>query len=161
MAYITRNFVTGLEYRHSIRITHPRAHAYSSPSLSIMLSQNPLWYAICELPSKTQILPGRHNTNSVRVALPAPPSLNTNNHVILAQHAQIDRALDPPLQTPIDVFLPINAFVIGFLLWEEERVDAPVKVGVTRGGCVASDHYDGADGTVFGYHAGGLATGIC
>jgi len=27
MVYITRNFVAGLEYRNSIRITHPRAHA--------------------------------------------------------------------------------------------------------------------------------------
>lgn len=52
------------------------------------------------------------------MALAATPALNTNNVVAFAQQTELDGLKNTPLQTTIDIFLPVRLVEVGLLLWE-------------------------------------------
>lgn len=62
-----------------------------------------------------------------------PPALNADDVVAFVEDAEADGLLDAPLETSVDVFLPYRLAEVGLLLWEHERVDAAVEVGILCG----------------------------
>ena len=121
----------------------------------------------------------RHNTQGVGVTSSTPPSLHADDGFALSEHTKLDGVHDAPLQAAVDVFLPRFRVEVGLLLGEEERVDTAVEVRVLqewsemkltrlfnregfqdypRSATIARDHDDGANRTVFGDEAGGLAS---
>ena len=58
------------------------------------------------------------------------PALNADHIVTPVQNAEFDCLSDPPLETSIDVFLPVRLVEIGLLLWEEKRVDATIEMRI-------------------------------
>jgi hypothetical protein len=87
------------------------------------------------------------------------PALDTDDGVALVEHTELDGIHNTPLETAVNILLPWLLLEIGLLLGEVEGVYTAVQVRVPRGHCVACDHDDGADGTVFGDEAGGGTTG--
>lgn len=85
------------------------------------------------------------------------PSLHTDDCVALVEHAETDCVADSPLETAVDVFLPGGLIEVGLLFSVVEGVDAAVKVGVSGGAGIASDHDDRADRSVFGDETGCVA----
>ena len=64
------------------------------------------------------------------MSLAATPALNTDDVVAFAQHAQLDGLKNTPLETTIDIFLPVCLLKVGLLFWEIEWVDTTVEVGI-------------------------------
>jgi hypothetical protein len=91
----------------------------------------------------------------------AAPALDTNHGVAFGEHAQLDGLTDAPLETLIDVFLPVDAAEVRLGFWEMEGVDAAIEVSVARSGGIPSDHDDRADWAILGHHAGRGATFKC
>jgi hypothetical protein len=58
------------------------------------------------------------------------PALDANNHVAARDDFEIETFADTPFQTAVDVLLPDRNVKVGFLLGEEEGVDAAVQMGV-------------------------------
>lgn len=58
--------------------------------------------------------------------------------------------LKSPLDTTVDILLPVDLAEIRLGLWEKERIYTTVEMGVSRGGRVPSDHDDRAHGAVLG-----------
>ena len=87
----------------------------------------------------------------------AAPALDTDNAVAFAEDAEFGGLADAPLETAVDVFLPVGAAEVRFGLGEAEGVDAAVEVGVAGRDGVAGHHDDGADGAVLGDEASGVA----
>lgn len=61
------------------------------------------------------------------------PALDTNYWVAFAEDIQLDGLRDTPLEAVVHVLLPVGFVEIGLTLWEQEWVDATVKVGVLSG----------------------------
>lgn len=66
------------------------------------------------------------------MTLPAAPSLNTDDIVAFAQDTELDGLGDPPLETSVDVLLPIVFVEIRLRLFEQERIDSAIEVRVLR-----------------------------
>ena len=88
----------------------------------------------------------------------AAPALDTHDRIALGEHAELDSLADAPLETLVDVLLPVDTAEVGLGLREEEGVDATVEVRVAGGSGVAGDHDNGAYRAVFGDHSSGGAT---
>lgn len=98
--------------------------------------------------SQAKVLLSGDNTNSVRVAHAATPALHTDNAVALVEHAKLDGLTNTPLETLVDIFLPVGASEVRLRLWKLERVDATVQMSISRGGSVSGDHDDWAYRTI-------------
>lgn len=79
---------------------------------------------------KTEILLSRYDTDGVGVATTAAPALHANDRVTLGEDTKVDGALDAPLETLVDVFLPLNRLVVWLFLGKEEWPDTTVQVRV-------------------------------
>ena len=66
------------------------------------------------------------------MAHPTTPALNTNHLIAFAQDLQLDGLLDTPLETVVNILLPILFIEVWLPLWEKERIDATVEVGVLQ-----------------------------
>lgn len=62
--------------------------------------------------------------------LAATPSLNTDHIVASGQDAELDGLRDPPLETSVDIFLPVVLVKVGLILIEQERIDAAIQVRI-------------------------------
>lgn len=80
------------------------------------------------LSRKAQILPRRYTANRVGVAFTTAPSLDTDDHVTLFQYAEVNGGLDAPLQTAINILLPVGFTEVGLLLGEEERIHPAIQM---------------------------------
>lgn len=76
------------------------------------------------------MLLSRHDTRSIRVAFAAAPSLNTDYKVAFFQDAKFDGLRDAPYQTFVNILLPVRIFEVRLGFWEEERIDAAIKVRI-------------------------------
>lgn len=81
---------------------------------------------------KAQIFLSWHNAKRIRMALAATPALNTYHIVAMIEHTKLDSLRKSPLKTSVDVFLPISLLEVRLLLWEEEWIDAAVKVRILQ-----------------------------
>lgn len=64
------------------------------------------------------------------MALATTPTLNADHILALGQNTQFDCLGDSPLETTIDVFLPIRLVEVGLLLREEEGVDSTIEMRI-------------------------------
>lgn len=83
----------------------------------------------------------------------AAPALDTDDAVTTRENSQLDSLTDAPLETLINIFLPVGGTEVGLWLWEAERIHAAVQMRVPRCSLVAGDHDDGTDWTVLGEDA--------
>lgn len=60
----------------------------------------------------------------------APPALDTDHGVALAEHTKLDGIHNAPLQTAVNVLLPWLRLEVWLLLGEVEWVNAAIKVRV-------------------------------
>lgn len=108
--------------------------------------------------NKTKVLLSRHNANGVCIAHTSTPSLNTDDTVTLVEDAQLDGLANAPLETLVNILLPVRAAEIRLRLWEVEGINATIQMGVSSGRWISGDHDDGTDWAVFGENASGVAT---
>ena len=80
--------------------------------------------------SKSQSLRSRHNTERIRVSHTTLPSLNTDHVIAVGEDTEGFGFGDTPLETLVDVFLPVCFGEVRFSFGEEKGVDAAVKMGV-------------------------------
>lgn len=99
------------------------------------------------------------NTQGVGVAHAALPALDDNHCVVVGEDVELQRLGDTPLDTSIDILLPVNLGEVGLVLGEVEGIYATVQVSVPGSRGVTCDHEDGANGTVLGEQAGGITRG--
>jgi hypothetical protein len=82
------------------------------------------------LHAQTEVLIGRHHTNSVGVAHTAAPSLDTDDGVALVDDTKLEAVVDTPLEAAVDILLPDLDVEVGLGLGEVEGPHTTVKVGV-------------------------------
>lgn len=99
------------------------------------------------------------NAQGVGVAHATLPALDDNDGVAGGEGVELESVLDSPLDAAVDVLLPVDLVEVGLGLGEVEGVDTTVQVAESRGGGVAGDHEDGADGAVLGEETSRLARG--
>ncbi|KAI6766123.1 hypothetical protein HG530_007193 [Fusarium avenaceum] len=99
------------------------------------------------------------DAEGVGVTHSALPALDNDDGVAGGQDVELKSVVDSPLDSSIDILLPVDLSEVGLGLREQEGVDATVQMGESRC-CGASGHHeDGAHGTVLGKHAGRLSRG--
>ena len=64
------------------------------------------------------------------MTLAPTPALNTDNVITFVQNAQLDGLEKTPLETAVDIFLPISIGEVRLLLRVYEGVDTTVEVGI-------------------------------
>jgi len=64
------------------------------------------------------------------VAHATPPALYTDNGLVLWQDTKLDRVLDTPLETTVDILLPRDGLEVGLVFGEVEGVDTTVEVRI-------------------------------
>lgn len=64
------------------------------------------------------------------MTLASTPALNADNVITFVQNAQLDRFEETPLETAVDIFLPISIGEVGLLLRVYEGIDTTVKVRI-------------------------------
>jgi hypothetical protein len=77
-----------------------------------------------------KVLSSGDDTERIRVAHSASPSLDTNDGISLVEDTKFDCIHDAPLQATIDILLPWLAVEVGLGLGKVEGVDTTVQVGV-------------------------------
>lgn len=58
--------------------------------------------------------------------LATTPALDADDVIAPAENAELDGFADPPLETAIDILLPIILAEVGLLLWEDEGIDTTI-----------------------------------
>lgn len=102
---------------------------------------------------------GLDNTKGVGVTHTTLPALDNDDGVAGGQDVKLESVVDSPLDSAINILLPVDLSEVGLLLGEQEGVDTTVQMGESRGCGASGDHEDGADGSVLGKHAGRLSRG--
>ena len=102
---------------------------------------------------------GLDNSESVGVTHTALPALDNDDGVAGGQDVKLKSVVDSPLDTAVNILLPVDLSKVGLLLREQEGVDATVQMGESRCCRASGDHEDGADGSVLGKHASRLSGG--
>lgn len=64
------------------------------------------------------------------MAFATAPALNADDLVALVEDVELEGFHDPPLETAIDILLPVGQFEVRLLLREQEWVDASVQMGI-------------------------------
>jgi hypothetical protein len=106
---------------------------------------------------QSEILLSRDDTDGVGVTLTTAPALDTNDRLTLLENTQLDGLADTPLETTVNILLPVGATEVRLRLGKVERIHATIEVRIARGRLVASDHDNGTDGTVLGDDTGRFA----
>lgn len=83
-----------------------------------------------KLLGKSQVLLGGYNANGIGVTHTTTPALDTDHRIALSEDIELDGFCDTPLETVVDIFLPIGLVEVRFTFWEQERIDAAVEVRV-------------------------------
>ena len=78
--------------------------------------------------AETQVLFCGDNTNGIGVSLSSAPALNTDDHISFLENTQIDGFLDTPLESAVDIFLPVRFLKVWLVLWEQEWVYTAVQM---------------------------------
>lgn len=108
----------------------------------------------------TQVLDiGLDDPQGVGVTHTTLPALDNDNGVVLGQDVQLHGLGNTPLDTAVDILLPVNLGEIGLRLVEVEGVHATVQMAVPGGAGIPGHHEDGAHRPVLGDQAGRLARG--
>lgn len=94
------------------------------------------------------------NPQGVGVTHATLPALDNDDSVVAGQNTKIQRLGHTPLDTPVNILLPVDLGKIGLFLWEVERIHTAIQVSVSGGGSATGDHEDGADRAVLGQQAG-------
>ena len=76
--------------------------------------------------TEAQVFLCRDDTDSVGVSLSSTPALNTDNHISFPEDAQTNGFLNPPLESSIDIFLPVGLLEVWLVTWEHEWIYATV-----------------------------------
>ena len=76
--------------------------------------------------SKAQVLLSRDDTNGVGMTHTTTPPLYTDYFITFAQDVQLDGRLNAPLETVVDILLPVLLVKIRLTLWEKEGIDSAV-----------------------------------
>lgn len=84
------------------------------------------------------------NPQGVGVAHATLPALDNDHSIVGGQDTEVQCLGDTPLDTPVDVLLPVDLGEVGLVLGEVEGINATVQVGVPGGRSVPGDHEDGA-----------------
>lgn len=100
-----------------------------------------------------------NNTQSVCVTHTTLPALDNDNGITNGQGLELQSLHDSPLDTLVDILLPVDLLEIGLGLREQEGVHTTIQMGVAGGGGVSGDHEDGANRAVLGQQTGRLARG--
>ena len=82
---------------------------------------------------ESQVLLGRYDADGIGVTHTTTPALDTNHWITFGEDIELDSFCDTPLETIVNIFLPIGLVEVRFTLWEQERIDAAVKVRVLEG----------------------------
>lgn len=64
------------------------------------------------------------------MTLASTPALNADNVITFVQNAQLDRLEKTPLETAVDIFLPISIGEVGLLLRVYKGIDTTVEVRI-------------------------------
>lgn len=99
------------------------------------------------------------DSEGVGVTHAALPALDNDNGVTGGENVELESVVDGPLDSTIDILLPVNLGEVGLGLGEQEGVHATVQMGESRCCGASGDHEDGAHGSVLGKHAGRLSGG--
>lgn len=102
---------------------------------------------------------GLDDPQGVGVTHAALPALNNDNSVVLGQDVELLSPRHGPLDTAVDILLPVNLGEVGLFFGEVEGIHATVQVSIPGGAGVPGHHEDGAHGTVLGEQTSGLARG--
>lgn len=97
------------------------------------------------------------NPQRVGVAHAALPALDNDDRVVVGQDIEFQRLGNCPLDTSVDILLPVDLGEIGLLLGKVEGVHATIQVRVPGRRSIPGHHEDGAHGTVLGQQAGRVA----
>lgn len=100
-----------------------------------------------------------HDPQGVRVSHAAAPALDDNDRVILVEEVQLHRLRDAPLDTLVDVLLPVDLGEVGLRLREQEGVDAAIQVAEPRGCRLPRDHENRAYRPILGDEARRVSRG--
>lgn len=100
---------------------------------------------------------GLDDPQGVGVTHATLPALNNDDGVVLGQDVEFLSPRHGPLDTAVDILLPVNLGEVGLFFGEVEGVHATVQVSVPGGAGVTGHHEDGAHGTVLGEQTGRLA----
>ena len=103
---------------------------------------------------QAQVVLGGDDADGVGVAHAAAPALDTDNTVTFGEDAEFHGLLDAPLQSLVDILLPVDAAEVGFRFREAEWVHTAVEVCISGSFWVTCYHYDGADWAIFGEKTG-------
>ena len=107
---------------------------------------------------KTQVFLSRDNTNGISVAHSTTPALNTDYAVTLVENTQSDSLANTPLETLVNIFLPVGAAEVRLGFWEFEWIHATIQMSVSRRTRISGDHNDRADRAVLRQYTSGVAT---
>ena len=77
-----------------------------------------------------QVRCSRDQTHGVCVTHTSSPALYTHNRLTMSENTEVHSILDTPLDTLVNILLPILCVEIGLLFGEVEGVDAAVEVRV-------------------------------
>lgn len=64
------------------------------------------------------------------MAFASTPALYAYHEIAFAKDAEFDGLQDSPFETFVNVLLPISVVEVRLSLWEQERVDSAVKMGI-------------------------------
>ena len=115
-------------HSHSFAFERLRVH---EPFIHFQLRSNEAASPIKDWSSQlaeTQVLLCRDNTDSIGVSLSSAPALYTDNHISFTEDAKTNGLLDTPLESAVDIFLPIRFLKVWLLFWELEWVYAAVQM---------------------------------
>jgi hypothetical protein len=77
-------------------------------------------------PGEPEILISGDDAHGVRMTLAATPALDSDDLISLVEHPEADSLGDTPLQTVIDVLLPVCVIIIRLLPGKQEWIDTAV-----------------------------------
>ena len=102
---------------------------------------------------------GLNDTEGVGVTHTTLPALNNDNSLTFLENVEGNGVAESPLDTAINILLPVDLAKVGLGLGEKEGVDTTVKMGEPGSRVVPGDHDNGSDRAVLGDETSGLAGG--
>lgn len=87
------------------------------------------------------------------------PALDNHNALALRENAQLESLGNTPLNSAVDILLPVDLGEVWLLLGEEEWVDTTIQVSISGGAGVSGNHEDRADGAVLGEETSAISGG--
>lgn len=82
---------------------------------------------------QTKVLRCRYDTKRIRMAFATTPALDADDVVTFTQDSQFDGLEDTPLQTAINILLPIGLVEVRLLLREQEGINPTIEMRILSG----------------------------